>query len=346
MIKTIYKKDSKGKIRSLKVESTEEGYLIQTSGLLDGKKTEHKKLVKQKNIGKANETSLSLQAHMEFGALVRKKLRKGYFETELLAQTTEVILPMLAKKIQEVVIQFPCYIQPKLDGMRCIIKEKTPFSRENIEITTVDHIMKNLPELNGTIIDGELYAHGLSFQANMKLLKKVRPDTSKLIKYWVYDLMSPKPFEERYADLCALVQDSATLVVVPSYACKDMDEVQSYHDQFIELGYEGSIVRHSDEGYVKTKRSSQLLKKKDFIDIALEIVDITPADADPTQGVPWVDYEGIITKCGCKLSHEDRRDLLTNKNKYIGKTAEIRYFELTDKGGLRFPQFHGIRLDK
>ena len=51
----IYKLDSKGKLRVLEIESTD-GYLIQTSGLLDGKKVEHKKLCKPKNQGKVNET--------------------------------------------------------------------------------------------------------------------------------------------------------------------------------------------------------------------------------------------------------------------------------------------------
>jgi len=35
-----------------------------------------------------------------------------------------------------------------------------------------------------------------------------------------------------------------------------------------------------------------------------------------------------------------------NKEEYIGKKAEVRYFETTDDGSLRFPVFCGIRLDK
>jgi hypothetical protein len=39
--------------------------------------------------------------------------------------------------------------------------------------------------------------------------------------------------------------------------------------------------------------------------------------------------------------------LWANRAKYIGiETAEIRYFEETDKGALRFPVFHGFRIDK
>ena len=47
-----------------------------------------------------------------------------------------------------------------------------------------------------------------------------------------------------------------------------------------------------------------------------------------------------------KYSHEEREDFLTNKKKYIGKPAEIRFFEYTDAGIPRFPVMVGIRLDK
>jgi hypothetical protein len=45
------------------------------------------------------------------------------------------------------------------------------------------------------------------------------------------------------------------------------------------------------------------------------------------------------------MSHEDRKELLKNKQNYIGKTAEVRFFEWTDEGNPRFPIMVGIRLD-
>ena len=76
----IYKLDSKGKVRVLEV-TTNKGNLIQTSGLLDGKKVQHIKLCKPKNIGKVNETTEITQSELESTALIVKKLREGYFKT-------------------------------------------------------------------------------------------------------------------------------------------------------------------------------------------------------------------------------------------------------------------------
>ena len=47
-----------------------------------------------------------------------------------------------------------------------------------------------------------------------------------------------------------------------------------------------------------------------------------------------------------KFSFEEREEILTNKTNYLGKTAEIRFFEYTDEGLPRFPVCVGLRLDK
>ena len=79
-MKVLYKKDSKGKIRTISIWS-DNGYLNQSSGLLDGKKVLHTKLCAFKNIGKSNETTPIEQANLEALAIIKNKLTEGYFET-------------------------------------------------------------------------------------------------------------------------------------------------------------------------------------------------------------------------------------------------------------------------
>lgn len=49
---------------------------------------------------------------------------------------------------------------------------------------------------------------------------------------------------------------------------------------------------------------------------------------------------------GMKFSHGEREKWLKFKKDYIGKTAEIRFFEYSEDGIPRFPVCVGIRLDK
>ena len=153
--------------------------------------------------GSAEEQALS-----EIESSIAQKLDKAYFRTQQEAEEEEVILPMLAKvfdKEKKKIVwgseKAPVWVQPKLDGMRClaIIKNGTVtlMSRGGKEITTMTHIAADLSPLNNMILDGELYAHGLSFQENMKLIKKYRPGESTKVKYHVYDMVSKADYGYR-----------------------------------------------------------------------------------------------------------------------------------------------------
>ena len=63
-------------------------------------------------------------------------------------------------------------------------------------------------------------------------------------------------------------------------------------------------------------------------------------------GIFICEHNGITFGCGMKFPHKFREEVLINKEYYIGKTAEIRFFEYTEDGIPRFPVAVGIRLDK
>ena len=225
-------------------------------------------------------------------------------------------------------------------------------SRTGKEIDTLKHIV--LVDLEDNILDGELYAHGISFQENMKLIKKYRPGLTEQVKYHVYDLVMDAPFPERYLTLQRLIQGLDHVELVHTARINNEEDLLYHHQLFISQGYEGTMVRHSEEGYAVNKRSSQLLKYKDFLDEAYLVVDVIPSESRPEQGVVvcakpmeqagdnvWVQ----TFNCGMKFSHAEREEILANKQNYIGKMVEVRFFEFTDSGLPRFPICCGFRLD-
>lgn len=352
--KTLYKKDTSGKIRMLTI-STQDGLLIQESGVLGGKIVVHDSVSKPKNVGRANETTSAEQARLEAESKLKKKLDEGYFETQKEAEKTEVILPMLAKDFEKEKkkVKFPAFIQPKLDGMRALgVNGLT--SRGGKAITTLNHIENAIKDV-GVILDGELYAHGLSFQENMKIIKKYRKGRTEKVKYHVYDMVAEDSmFFTRYTKLYELVKNIPEVEIVPTYVVNSLEEIKEWHDKFVLEGYEGAIVRWGLDGYKVKGRSSSLLKVKQFIDLALPVLDVVPNDRDPEQGSFIFEWEGAkghplgddIIGSGMSFSHEDRKEMLTNKQDYIGKTAELRFFEYSDTGVPRFPVSVGLRLDK
>lgn len=360
MDKRIYKKDSSGKIRYLSI-SVDGSVVVQESGVVGSNNPViNRSACMAKNIGKVNSTTPEEQALVEAQAKLVEKMRLGYFNTIEEAQEKggqDFLLPMLAKdfKKEKGKIKFPCYVQPKLDGMRALGSVDNLISRTGKVIDTLSHL--DLSDLEDVILDGELYAHGISFQENMKLIKKYRPGLTEQVKYHVYDIVMDAPFSLRTAILRNTVLElySEKIEVVPSYRVYNFYDIDTFHQQFIAAGYEGTIIRHSDEGYQVNKRSSQLLKYKDFLDEAYKIVDVVPSESRPEQGVivctKKMEQEGENGwfqnfNCGMKFSHAVREEILTNKHLYIGQTAEVRFFEYTDGGLPRFPVCVGFRLDK
>jgi DNA ligase-1 len=140
---TLYKLDSRGKVREWKIEvvdNTTFASIVTTAGLQDGKQVVNTvDIFEGKNIGKANETSYYTQAVSEALATAELKLRGEYRTTlenmEHQTLRSGIKAPMLAQKYHPQAAQSgsktlekmklvgeKIHVQPKLDGNRCLIK--------------------------------------------------------------------------------------------------------------------------------------------------------------------------------------------------------------------------------
>ncbi len=94
-----------------------------------------------------------------------------------------MIKPMLAHKLDESRIDWakPVYMQPKLDGVRCLFTKDGAYSRTGKEFMNVEHIKDSLKEYfkqhPNVILDGELYNHDLKhdFEKIISLVRKQKP---------------------------------------------------------------------------------------------------------------------------------------------------------------------------
>jgi DNA ligase 1 len=354
---TLYKKDSKGKCRIINFWC-ERNLFHTEAGIISGKLVKNTTNCVSKNIGKSNETSAENQAILEMESKIREKLQEDYFHTEEEAMNSVVILPMLAKKFEEEEHKIDwnnCFIQPKLDGQRCLAvctKEGvvTLLSRDGIDIQkthgSMQHIIDDLSTIKeDVVLDGELYTHSVedNFQDIMKAIKKYRPGVSELVKYHVYDIVSDKPF--RLRKIRHYIKGLFSCQEVSTYNIKNKQDLEMQHETNLGSGYEGSIIRWGNEGYKMNGRSSNLLKYKNFKDNDFLIIDVFPAENRPEWGMIKCTSNNGEFDATAKMSHKEKKDLLINKNDYIGQTAIIRHFGFTDKGLPRFPIYHGIRND-
>lgn len=132
-------------------------------GIKNGKFTQSKPTICEgKNIGKVNETTPEQQALAEAQSKWQKKVDKGY--SEVLTKEKKFFEPMLAferEKYEKLLFTVPTYVQPKLDGVRAILKDGKLTSRNGKQIVSCPHL-----EIPNWFLDGELYSHKLKEDFN------------------------------------------------------------------------------------------------------------------------------------------------------------------------------------
>ena len=351
---TLYKKDSKGKIREWSIYTGEEANIPFYSvrhGEKDGALQETKVYVENgKNIGRSNQTTASQQCALEANSLYEKQIeRKGY---TLEIPTADPYRPMLAHTYADYKhkIEWPAVVSPKLDGVRVIATvtngNVTLISRTGKEFYGLPHIVKELRSLSDVVIDGELYSDTLSFQEITSVVRKSKStDTrAKQVYIMAFDLINDQKYHNRVLSLDYIIRNLNFIKSTPWYIVKNESDVDRRHSEFIKYGFEGSMIRNLESYYELNKRSYNLLKKKDFKDGEFEIVGFKTGIGKyanvPTFELKIRDKTFEAVPIG---TESERLMYLQAAKALIGKIATVKYFEMTDDGIPRFPVMIGVR---
>lgn len=360
----LYKRDTTGGIRQWMAEADGPRYRM-IAGIKDGKLvTSEWTLAEPKNVGRANETSAEIQAQKEVEQHYTKKLKEGYVKDLDKIDEVSLVKPMLAKRFldYEEDVSFPVYVQPKLDGIRCVVTPHGLFSRRSEPFQTCPHIAEVLVPLSiayGIQFDGELYNHELKddFNQLQSLIMKRKPTSDDLresrgkVKYYCYDILDTgNSFSKRHGLLEAILNSHYELkdvfVLVDTRKIENREDLDSCYADYLESGYEGQMVR-IDENY-EHKRSRYLLKRKEFEDAEFEIAYVEEGVGNRSGMVGRVTCklpDGRTFGAGVKGGVEVNKSLLAQKDDLPGKMATIVYQNLTPDGIPRFPVFKGLRED-
>jgi len=273
------------------------------------------------------------------------------------------IKAMLAHKYNEDKADYPAFIQPKLDGVRCLFSTKGAFSRTGNQFMNVMHIEKALEpffaKYPNAVVDGELYNHGLKddFEKIISLVKKKKPtvqdvvEASQLTQYHIYDIASMEYATYTDRNLFILAEpcfkNKYCIQITPTRLATDFDHAQQWHEKNLKAGYEGSIYR-TPSGKYKGTRSWDLMKFKDFHDAEATIInyEVGKGKREGTLGkFIMEDEDGNVFGCppGKGYDYKGMANLLENIHDYIGQVATFTYFQRTQAGSYRHPLFKCLR---
>lgn len=349
-------------------------------GQIDGKKqTTTREYSKGKNIGKKNETTCLVQCSSEtMKKWMDKKEKEQYTlyppttstpKEEATSTSHDKIFPMLAqtyepksttKKKKNIV--FPCFVQPKLDGLRCIVYKHndTIFfqSRTGMYFESLEHLKPQLQVLfsqnDKVVFDGELYTQDYPFEELAGLIKKKKlssEDKDKLqcVSYHIYDIIDAKePFSSRtqfVEKMIPLFKTTKNIICVETIPCDTEEKFKEMFLKWVGDGYEGIMLRNRDGLYRTNYRSHDLQKYKEFKEDEFEIVGFKEGEGRDEGTVLWVckTPEGRIFSVRPRGSVASRKELFLKGSDYVGKKLTVIYQELSEMNVPRFPVGKDIR---
>lgn len=224
-------------------------------------------------------------------------------------------------------VNYPCKIQPKLDGTMFIVvyHPKLPEIEINIGNNTKvkvnmdgysrgretyegqDHILYELyPVLKkypGLHMTGELWKKGYGLQdisgsSRRQLDSKIKNDAIKL-DFNIFDCFyidrPDMTFDEREAiidDILSEMNNPKYVKYINSYEVDNKDELMEKYETFLQEGMEGGVVRNLDSlyevGIDKERRSYQTLKIKPRPDSEFPVINFKEGNGKESGAIIWI----------------------------------------------------------
>ena len=216
----------------------------------------------------------------------------------------------------------------------------------------------------GVCLDGELYLPGYSVNDINSFVKNTQLAQHYKLQYWCYDICIENMSAEarrnlrfdnikwKYENAFDIhskeehLNNKEQLIILQSWDIESITDAIEYRNNFIDLGFEGLILRNPSAEYQFGKRNQAMFKFKKIDDGQFTIVDIIPEHkrADLPIFVCRNDINDELFECSINKPQDEQRGYLANKEKYIGKYLFVEYRE---RSGINQLPFHarGIYID-
>lgn len=298
-----------------------------------------------------------------------------YLPKDLTNGNSNLLLPMLAKTYSGNVWKKVNYMygQYKINGLRCIITAYTqndmfkPIrlrfqSREGIIWNSLenlsDYLLSVIPTsvikdmIDGYVaLDGEVYLPGYTVNQINHFVKDANCVENKLLQFWCYDIMMEGDQRRRnyyryiiksptdFSNINDHLNNKERLITLPNTMLTTSNETIETRNHFINLGFEGLILRNPDMDYQYGRRRANYMEKfKDAAEGDFIIIDIYK---EKKRNLPILLCKNDINdeKFETRLSytHTTQENILFNSANFIGRTIHIEYGE---RSGVARVPFH------
>jgi len=255
-------------------------------------------------------------------------------------------------------------MEPKFDGWRLLIHigpngvnfyTRTGKAHKG-KLPHIEAAVAHLP--THTWIDGEVVAldnNGMPEWGTVQsILGSNGVDTAGKLIYFAFDLLAFNsldvrrlPLSERRNAMGQALTPTANFRLTPQFPAD-----HQLHDQLVEQGYEGTIIKDPSKPYASGKRGQGWFKLKATDEMDVVITGFKPGENSFTGMVGAIEFaqykNGVLTPRGrCSgMDMKFRKQLTADPNKYIGRVISMAYMGIMPSGSPRHPQFKRLRDDK
>jgi len=213
----------------------------------------------------------------------------------------------------------------------------------------------------GACLDGELYLPGYAVNDINSFVKNTQLPQHYKLQYWCYDIacenMSAEArfkFKDNNLESVGMtyfntkeehLNNTKQFVVLPTWVQIDSYEDAIIHrNQFIDLGFEGLILRNPSAEYQFGKRNQAMFKFKKVDDGKFIIADIKSEHkrSNLPLFVCFNDINDELFECSINKPQDVQREILANKDKYIGKYMLV---EFRARSGVNQVPFHARGIE-
>jgi len=205
--------------------------------------------------------------------------------------------PMLAATVKDTAaLQFPLWASPKLDGVRCVIKNGRALSRSLKEIPNfyVQAMVSDgqFNDLDGELMVGEPTAPDVFRKtSSLVMSQQGKPSQEEPLGFYVFDMFGLRgvQFDDRQRLIGRRCRGFGELFVMPVHQVLivNEDRLLAFEAEVLARGYEGVMLRGLAGEYKhgrSTLKEGLLLKLKRFVDseaIVLNVIELQHNDNEP-----------------------------------------------------------------
>ena len=308
-----------------------------------------------------------------YARILRKNLRAGFGLTE--ANKAGFGIPdfdvMLAKDGKECknlqkIVSEGVYVSPKLDGYRCLAVcaygEVQLYSRNGTVFENFPSIVETLETLcqdSSFILDGEIMSDDFNAMQQTAMSSKSKKSVGD-VKYHVFGWVASDEFntrnfkmptKQRLDNLIAFFKANpgvTNLVQVDQALVYKVEDILALEQQYLSRGLEGAMALPNIPYYLG-KKTNRLMKFKTMLSQDCKVVGLYEGEGKHEGrmgGLKLIQENGLACDVGSGFTDEDRIVIWNDPSCAVGRTAEIKFQELSNDGILRFPVFLRWRNEK